>query len=282
MNSNLSYFQVERDAKKMLEERQIDPDAVNFILEMMHDWTPAERIAHNRELMSEDELKRFKMAMDRVANYEPPQYVVGRAPFYGRTFIVSRSVLIPESETEELVDWVLNEHQDDQPLSVLDLGTGSGVIGITLACERPNWQVTMSDVSTNALRVAKANQVLHGVSGQLVASDMFDQLGGQQFDLIVTNPPYVATTAVDQLDEAVRDYEPGLALFAGHDGLDFYRRLFDQLAAHLNPGGKLYGETGYDQEAGIKELAAAKLPDYQLRTRHDIADRMRMIRICGS
>ncbi len=281
MNSNLSYFQAERDAKNMLTERQIDPDAVNFILEMMHDWTTAERIAHNRELMSEDELKRFKMAIDRVASYEPPQYVVGRAPFYGRTFIVSRSVLIPESETEELVDWVLHDNQDDQPLEVLDLGTGSGVIGITLANERPHWKLTMSDVSTDALRVAKANQILHGASVQLVASDMFDQLGDRQFDLIVTNPPYVATTAVDELDEAVRDYEPGLALFAGQDGLDFYRRLFDQLRDHLKPGGKLYGETGYDQEDGIKKLAVAKLPDCELTTRHDIADRMRMIKICG-
>lgn len=281
MNSELTYWQAEREAVKRLTDRQLDPDAVNFILEMMHDWTPAERIAHNRELMSKDELKRFRMAIDRVANYEPPQYVVGRAPFYGRTFIVSRSVLIPESETEELVDWVLNDNPADQPLRVLDLGTGSGVIGITLASERPAWKLTMSDVSADALRVAKANQVLHGARGQLVLSDLFDQLQDQRYDLIVTNPPYVTTTAVDQLDEAVRDYEPGLALFAGDDGLDFYRRLFDQLAAHLTAGGKLYGETGYDQESSIQQLAAAKLPGKQVATRHDIADRMRMIRICG-
>lgn len=281
MNSELTYFQAQKSAKRMLEERQIDPDAVNFVLEMMHDWSPAERLAHNRDIMSNDELKRFQMAIDRVASYEPPQYVVGRAPFYGRTFIVSKSVLIPESETEELVDWVLHDQPADRPLKVLDLGTGSGVIGITLANERPRWQVVMSDVSADALRVAKANQVLQGASGQLVLSDLFDGLGDQQFDLIVTNPPYVATTAVDELDEAVRDYEPGLALFAGTDGLDFYRRLFKQLADHLKPGGKLYGETGYDQEEAIKQLGAELLPDKELTTRHDIADRMRMIRICG-
>lgn len=281
MNSELTYFQAQRGAKRMLEERRIDPDAVNFVLEMMHDWTPAERLSHNREIMSKDELKRFRMAIDRVASYEPPQYVVGRAPFYGRTFIVSRSVLIPESETEELVDWVLHDNPADQQLSVLDLGTGSGVIGITLANERPNWQLTMSDISPDALRVAKANQVLHGASGRLVVSDLFDGLGNQKFDLIVTNPPYVATTAVDELDEAVRDYEPSLALFAGSDGLGFYRRLFDELLPHLKPGGKLYGETGYDQEKAITKLAKDKLPQKRLTTKHDIADRMRMIRICG-
>lgn len=279
--SKLTYFQAERSAKQLLEERRVDPDAVNFLLEMMHDWTPAERIAHNREFMSDDEQKRFQMAIERVASYEPPQYVVGRAPFYGRKFIVSKSVLIPESETEELVDWVLHDNPADSPLRVLDLGTGSGVIGITLACERPQWQVTMSDISTAALRVAKANQVLHGTNNELVVSDLFENLADQQFDLIVTNPPYVATTAVDDLDRAVRDYEPDVALFAGNDGLDFYRRLFDQLSAHLTKQGKLYGETGYDQEATIQQLVTEKLPGKEVTTRHDIADRMRMIRICG-
>ena len=192
-------------------------------------------------------------------------------------FIVSRDVLIPESETEELVEWVLDTMPKDKPLRVLDLGTGSGVIGITLKLERPLWQVTLSDISAGALRVATANQRLHGTNLPEIESDMFARLADQKFDLIVTNPPYIATSEISLMDKAVLDYEPPVALFADEHGLGFYHRLFESIGDHLAPHGQLFGETGFDQEQSIQDLCHQVAPYAQIETRHDMADRMRMI-----
>lgn len=272
-----NYFQAQRWAAGYLKERGLDPQTPEFILKMIHDWNTTTLLMHNRDRMPSEEAVRFRRAIERVADHEPPQYVVGKAPFYGRMFIVSRDVLIPESETEELVEWVLDAMPKDKPLRVLDLGTGSGVIGITLKLERPLWQVTLSDISAGALRVATANQRLHGTNLPEIESDMFARLADQKFDLIVTNPPYIATSEISLMDKAVLDYEPPVALFADEHGLGFYHRLFESIGDHLTPHGQLFGETGFDQEQSIQDLCHQVAPYAQIETRHDMADRMRMI-----
>lgn len=279
MNSNWTYFEAQRWASSFLREAGMDPATPQFILEMIHDWKLTDLVLHNRDQMPADEVLRFRRAVERIAKAEPPQYVVGKAPFYGRVFVVNKDVLIPESETEELVEWVIDSVPADQPLKVLDLGTGSGVIGITLALERPNWQVTLSDISTGALRVALANQRLHGTNLPQVESDLFANLRGQQFDLIVTNPPYIGLNELPEMDQAVINYEPPLALFAAENGLGFYRRLFGELEEYLTPTGQLFGETGWRQEEAIKDLFKEVGVAGKLTTKHDIADRMRMIRV---
>lgn len=279
MNSNWTYFEAQWWASSFLREAGMDPATPQFILEMIHDWKLTDLVLHNRDQMPADEVLRFRRAVERIAKAEPPQYVVGKAPFYGRVFVVNKDVLIPESETEELVEWVLDSVPADQPLKVLDLGTGSGVIGITLALERPNWQVTLSDISTGALRVALANQRLHGTNLPQVESDLFANLRGQQFDLIVTNPPYIGLNELPEMDQAVINYEPPLALFAAENGLGFYRRLFGELEEYLTPTGQLFGETGWRQEEAIKDLFKEVGVAGKLTTKHDIADRMRMIRV---
>ena len=272
-----NYFQAQRWAAEYLKERGLDPQTPEFILKMIHDWNTTTLLMHNRDSMPSEEAVRFRRAIERVADHEPPQYVVGKAPFYGRMFIVSRDVLIPESETEELVEWVLDTMPKDKPLRVLDLGTGSGVIGITLKLERPLWQVTLSDISAGALRVATANQRLHGTNLPEIESDMFARLADQKFDLIVTNPPYIATSEISLMDKAVLDYEPPVALFADEHGLGFYHRLFESIGDHLTTHGQLFGETGFDQEQSIQDLCHQVAPYAQIETRHDMADRMRMI-----
>ncbi|MGZ9850718.1 peptide chain release factor N(5)-glutamine methyltransferase [Limosilactobacillus ingluviei] len=277
--SKWTYFEAQQWASSFLKAAGMDPATPQFILEMIHDWKLTDLVLHNREIMPADEAFRFTRAVERIANAEPAQYVVGKAPFFGRVFVVNRDVLIPESETEELVEWVLATMPADRPLRVLDLGTGSGVIGITLALERPRWQVTLSDISTSALRVALANQRLHGTNLRQVESDLFAGLAGQKFDLIVTNPPYIAVDEVNEMDRSVIEYVPPLALFASEGGLGFYRRLFTELPEHLVPGGVLFGETGYKQEQRIQDLFHRTVADGKIQTKHDMADRMRMIRV---
>lgn len=273
-----TYFMAQRWAKNQLTGTEVDPNAPQFILQMSHDWDATHLLLNNRQIMPIDEQEWFKKAIVRLKQAEPAQYIVGKAPFYGRTFTVNENVLIPEAETAELVDWVLATIPN-RPLKVLDLGTGSGAIGITLALERPAWDVTLSDISAPALAVAKKNSKRLNSKVTLVQSNLFEELGEQRFDLIVTNPPYINQGDTALMDQAVLKYEPAIALFADEAGLGFYRRLFEQAGQHLNADGQLFGETGFDQEKTIQTLLKKCDPQAQIKPRHDVADKMRMIHV---
>jgi len=192
-----------------------------------------------------------EVLLQRRLSGEPLAYILGHREFYGREFRVSSCVLIPRPETETLVDACLNSAQKSSARDVLDLGAGSGCIGVTLKLEAPRLKVVLADVSRDALEVARENALTLEADVELVESDGFESLFGRRFDLIVTNPPYVAES--DALPAEVRDYEPPLALFAGNAGLDFYRRLATEAKDHLTEGGKLFAEVG-DRQA---EEAAA-------------------------
>ncbi|MBD7895349.1 peptide chain release factor N(5)-glutamine methyltransferase [Limosilactobacillus sp. Sa3CUN2] len=278
MSSSQTYFAAQRWAKEQLSQSKVDPNAPQFLLKERHGWDDTHLLVHNREVMPAGEWQWFQQAVDRLLKDEPAQYIVGSAPFYGRTFMVNHDVLIPEAETAELVDWVLSE-MSSKPLRVLDLGTGSGVIGITLALERPEWEVTLSDVSAAALGVAQKNMESFGLKLNLVKSDLFANLANEKYDLIVTNPPYIAMDATDLMDTAVLKFEPDLALFADGNGLGFYHRLFKQAAQHLNSQGQLFGETGFDQEESIQKLLKQVDSAAQIEPRHDVAGKMRMIHV---
>lgn len=273
-----TYFAAQRWAKGRLSNSNVDPYAPQFLLKERNGWDDTHLLVHNRELMPNDEWQWFQDAVKRLLADEPAQYIVGKAPFYGRTFMVNHDVLIPEAETAELIDWVL-EKTTEAPLKVLDLGTGSGVIGITLALERPQWNVTLSDVSAAALAVAQQNMQRFNLNLDLVQSDLFTNLDGEKFDLIVTNPPYISPDATSLMDEAVLKFEPKLALFADENGLGFYRRLFTNVAQYLTSQGQLFGETGFDQEQSIQELLHQVDDAAQIELRHDVAGKMRMIHV---
>lgn len=265
----------QRWAVKQLAGTDVDPAAPAFLLQQRHGWDTTRLLLHQRDIMPEDEVKWWQDAISRLLKHEPAQYIVGQATFYGRTFKVNQQVLIPEAETAELVEWVLAV-MPEHPLQVLDLGTGSGVIGITLALERPQWQITLSDISAEALNISRENVDRFGLKLPLVQSDLFKNLD-QRFDLIVTNPPYIDRQDIAVMDTAVLEYEPDLALFADEHGLGFYRRLFQTAGKYLAPGGHLFGETGYDQEESIQRLLHQVDRHAQIQPRHDVAGKMRMI-----
>lgn len=271
-----NYLMAQRWAEEQLADSDVDPLAPQFLLQQRHGWDTTHLLLHNREVMPVEEWQWWQKAIQRLLKYEPAQYIVGQAPFYGRTFLVNQDVLIPEAETAELVEWVLAD-RDQQPLKVLDLGTGSGVIGITLALERPAWEVTLADVSPAALKVAQQNMTRFNLKLPIVQSDVLAGIGDQQFDLIVTNPPYIDQRDTGLMDQAVLEYEPAIALFADEHGLGFYRRLFEQVDRVLLPGGQVYGETGFDQEKTIQHLLQQIKPQAQIEPRHDVAGKMRMI-----
>jgi len=188
--------------------------------------------------------------LQRRERHEPLAYILGRREFYGREYRVTPAVLIPRQDTETLIDAALaipNERR-----RVLDIGTGSGAIAITLNWERPAWDMVAIDVSTAALRVAMENAYHLGAEITFLESDRFSALAGERFDLIVTNPPYIGFG--ETLMPEVADYEPSLALFSGETGLEFYAALAAEAADHLNPGGLLMMEVGHTQAAPVAQL----------------------------
>lgn len=189
----------------------------------------------------------------RRADRIPVAYLLGRREFHGRSFAVDPRVLIPRPETEHLVEAALNCIDDDA--LVLDLGTGSGCIAVTLALERPDSRIVATDLSPGALAVAAANCRQHGVADRvrLVRADLLSALRPGAFDVVVSNPPYIDVGEWPSLMPEVRDHEPPEALFAG-DGLDFYRRLF-AAGDFLREGQRLLLEIGKGQLEAVREQA---------------------------
>lgn len=222
-------------------------------------------------LLTADESERFSGYLRRREAREPVAYIRRRRAFRTLELEVTPDVLIPRPETETLVDVALQSLATGaaaEPLA-LDVGTGSGCIALALAAEDPFVSVVATDVDPAALVVAGRNAARLGLEGRVrfAVGDLFAGLpGGSRFDLIVSNPPYIPAAEYARLEPNVRDYEPRLALWAGDDGLDVYRRLVPGAVAHLRPGGVLAVEVGAGQAAAVTALfAAAGFPGVSAR-----------------
>jgi release factor glutamine methyltransferase len=215
--------------------------------------SPAWLIGHDTDPLADAHIAAFDALLVRRLAGEPVAYLTGTREFYGRPFQVSPDVLIPRPDTELLVELALARMPADHAMDVLDLGTGSGCIAITLALERPLAHVTAVDRSAAALAIARRNADTLNARVEFLASDWFDTLAGRYFDLIVGNPPYVAVADPHLARGDVR-FEPVSALAAGHDGLDDLRRLTRAARAHLRHGGTLLLEHGYDQADAVQAL----------------------------
>ncbi len=211
-------------------------------------------IAHSDQSLIPIQIQNFQLLVTRRTNGEPIAYIIGEREFYSMKFKVKPAVLITRPETELLVDLALERIALDLPCKVLDLGTGSGAIAITIAKLRPLANVTAVDSSIEAIAVAKKNVKYLGVSNVcVIASDWFGEFAGERFDLIVSNPPYVVI-GDPHLSQGDLRFEPRLALVAGSDGLDCIRLIIASAVSHLAVGGWLLLEHGYDQAEMSKQL----------------------------
>jgi len=215
--------------------------------------TPAWLIAHDTDPLVDPQSAAFETLLARRLTGEPVAYLVGTREFYGRPFQISPDVLIPRPDTELLVDLALARIPSDQAMDVLDLGTGSGCIAITLALERPHARVTAVDRSAAALDIARHNAGILDARVEFLPSNWFDALAGRRFGLIVSNPPYVPAADPHLTRGDVR-FEPLSALAAGDDGLDDLRHLIAAARPHLEPGGTLLLEHGHDQADAVVAL----------------------------
>jgi release factor glutamine methyltransferase len=193
----------------------------------------------------------------------PTQYVTHRQEFFGRDFYVNADVLIPRPETEHLVEAAIAWLRKQNAPRVLDVGTGSAAIPITLAIEL-NRPILASDLSLPALAVAERNRRRHHADVCFFAADLLEGIAPASIDLLVSNPPYVPETDSAAMQTEVRDWEPHLALFAGATGLDIYHRLISQAAIVVKPGGRLLLELGYNSLMGVQEMLAARWTDFEV------------------
>ncbi|HJZ59732.1 MAG TPA: peptide chain release factor N(5)-glutamine methyltransferase [Gemmataceae bacterium] len=219
-----------------------------------------ELVARSDEVPAEADRTRFRELIKRRVDGWPVAYLTGEKEFYLLKFEVSPAVLIPRPETETLVLEALRLLKPLAKPTVLDLGSGSGCISVSIAHQKPDARITAVDISPDALDIARRNAERHGVAGRMafVQGDLFNPVPPVAFDLVVSNPPYVTPVELAELDVDVREHEPRLALDGGTDGLAFYRRIAAGVGAFLKPGGWVLVEIGATQEEVVRGLFAER------------------------
>lgn len=202
--------------------------------------------------VSDETVNKARILLERRLCGEPLQYITGIAGFMGLEFKVNKFTLIPRQDTETLVELLIEKAKDGA--SILDIGTGSGCIGISLAKYIKNSRVTLADISEEALRIAKCNAEKNGVQVDILQIDILNEIPDGKYDIVVSNPPYIETEVIKGLDSTVRDYEPVTALDGGDDGLMFYRRITQIAPTVLYDGGILAYEIGYNQGSSVSGI----------------------------
>ena len=244
-----------KSAQEALAESGCPDPAVDarWIAEDVLHMTAAELRFEGQNAPQSAQLARMNECLRRRLEGEPVQYILRRADFMGLRLYVDSRVLIPRQDTETLVEAAVIALQTKKRPRVLDLCTGSGAIGLSIATLVPGAEVTLSDVSTGALEVARRNAHDLNVDVTLRHGDLFKAVGREKYDLIACNPPYIRTSELNSLQREVR-FEPSLALDGGLDGLDFYRRIAAEAAKHLSPDASLYLEVGMDEARDVADM----------------------------
>ena len=241
------------DGAKMLTQAGIDEAELDarYILEYITGLNSAQYFIHSEDIIEKNKAEEFFRLIERRSKRIPLSYVIGTRDFFGLTFKVDENVLIPEQETELLVEEVM-KHSEGK--SVLDMCTGSGCIAISIALFGKPSKVAASDISEKALEVARENaKSLKAGEISFIQGDMFENVT-DKFDIIVSNPPYIETGEIDELMPEVRDYIPRLALDGDIDGLKFYRIISKEAVKKLNKNGRIFYEIGYNQSRAVASI----------------------------
>lgn len=263
------------DYEKQLDAVGEEPEALSFVYRGLKQWDLTHFVLQLRQEVSDEDAELLAYVFSQLKNHKPAQYILGYEDFHGLRFQVDERVLIPRPETEELVDLILAENSSSE-LKILDIGTGSGAISVSLKKSCPSWQVTASDLSADALVLAKENAKLNQADINFVQSDVFENISGS-FDIIVSNPPYISENDKNEVGINVLASEPKMALFADEEGLAIYRQIIEDADKYLTPKGKLYFEIGYKQGRDLKKLLSLHFPDKRVRVLKDQFGQDRMV-----
>ncbi len=251
----------------------------NVLFEELLNVSKENRLLEPRRTISEGDLLLVIRAVNRLLKSEPLDYIIGNSEFYGRKFDVNPSVLIPRPETEELCDWIIEDYSKKQNIQLLDIGTGSGCIAVTLAAEMRNATVYACDISKPAIELAKANASQHDTSVAFFETDILKGLQQlENLDVIVSNPPYVLESDKTEMEDNVLNYEPHLALFVeDKNPLLFYESIAKEATTALKPNGSLYFEV-HERFATLVEQLLKQMKFSAVELRKDAQGKHRMVK----
>lgn len=279
LSYNLTLAEVLKRASVFLQEHGINDAPVKDYWQRVFEINFTQLILAMNNPVSHQQVDRFNEVLQRLAKHEPIQYIVGKTDFMDETFIVSPAVLIPREDTYGLVAMGSEYLQKYPTAKVLDIGTGSGIIAIQLAKQASQAQVTAVDISPAALTIAQKNAQHHQVVIRFLESDLVSAVADEKFDLIVSNPPYIATDELLEMDESVKRYEPKIALFAENHGLAIYDRLAKVAPKMLSEKGQIIVEIGYRQAPAVRALFKTQLPQAMITVHQDLNGLDRYVKI---
>lgn len=274
------YEALNRASSFLVEHGREEPVA-RMLLQHVLQKTHVQLLMDMREEMSAEQFDRFWTMIEEHKDGKPVQYIIGTEEFYGRTFNVNEHVLIPRPETEELIVETTTRMQrlfgGRAALKLADIGTGSGAIAITMKAENPALQVTATDLSAEALEVAQGNANRLGTPITFKQGDLTAPISTEKWDIVLSNPPYIAHEEALTLSDTVLNYEPHSALFADEDGLVLYKRLANELPSIMNRPGLIGLEIGYAQGPAVQSFFQQSFPESHVTIVKDINGKERMI-----
>lgn len=257
-------------------KQHIHSDHAKILIAELLNCNPLELLNHLEEEVSQDQVNLLKKEIKALEENKPLQYVIGHVNFYGHEFDIDNRVLIPRFETEELVENTVKYINKffTNPVDIIDLGCGSGVIGLTLEKKVSTNSVDLVDISPEALEVTHKNCAKLNSKANIIQSDMFTNIA-KKYDIIISNPPYIKTT--EEIEEIVKNNEPHLALYAGADGLDCYKKILKQASIHMKDKSLIAFEIGMTQAKDITKLAYQYLENVTIEVKKDLSGKDRML-----
>ncbi|MCM2139811.1 peptide chain release factor N(5)-glutamine methyltransferase [Vagococcus fluvialis] len=279
MTNTKTYFEVLKWASSFLENNHQEAYIAEYLLLEKNRWTKTDLLMNFKKQMPLAEYNAYKTDLEKVTLHIPVQYLIGSTEFYGRRFKVNEHTLIPRPETEELVELILKDNHQEN-LEVVDIGTGTGIIALSLSLENPTWKVTGLDISKEALKIAtRNNQALEG-QVHFLESDVLSKFPkNKKIDILVSNPPYISYDEWEEMDESVREYEPKQALFAENNGLAIYEKIAKESTTVLSETGRIYLEIGYLQGESVSQIFKEAYPTKSVRVIKDLNGQDRIIEV---
>ena len=281
--TNVKIFEALNWASSFLKEHNREEFAGELLLRYYSGLSRTSMLMKMRDELDGEVWTEFQAAVKRHSDGEPIQYIIGSEEFYGRRFLVNEHVLIPRPETEELVQGTLQRldrlFSESDQIDLVDVGTGSGAISVTLKLEKPELKVTAVDLSKDALEVARKNASELGAEIEFLHGDLLQPLisQGKKVDVVISNPPYIPVADQEWMSDIVTEHEPHMALFAGEDGLDMYRRFMEELPLVLKEKALVGFEIGAGQGEAVRGLLEKTFPHAKVEVVFDINGKDRMV-----
>lgn len=271
----MTYREVLSRASSFLEDHGKEGYAIEYLFLARKNWDKTQWLLHMRETILPADERIIQKDLESLMANIPPQYLLGYEYFFEHRFKVTEDTLIPRPETEELVALCLSMNEG-KTKKVVDIGTGTGAIAISLKLARPDWDVIALDISKEALCVAEENAENLQASIKFTQSDVLSAISEKQ-DIIISNPPYISQSEWDLMDESVRTYEPKLALFAENDGLAIYQKIASESRELLQPTGMIFLEIGFQQGRAVQQIFQETFPEKGVRIHQDMSGHDRMV-----